>query len=113
MKSSFYQLSQEKFLSMTTAEKELLKESVHSERLRGLVVFVILFLLGIVYSFVTIKGDNIQFLFSMNHEYIHGRPLSFCLMSIFFCAALYEFIFISVLNFFLKRGYGFLNAFDI
>mgnify|MGYP006957775661 FL=1 len=92
---------------MTAAEKEFMKESLKNERLRGLVVFIIFFLLGIVYLFATIKGNNIQYLVSMNSAFIHGRPLSFWLMAVFFCAAFYELFFISVLNFHTKKGLWF------
>ncbi len=112
MKSRIYKRSQEKVLSMTTAEREFLKESLKSELLRGLVVFIIFLLLGILYLFATIKGSNIQFLINMNSAVIHhGHPLSYWLMAVFFCAALYELGFISAFNFFTKKGLWFPQRF--
>ncbi len=108
MKSRIYKRSQEKVRSMTTAEREFLKESLKSERLRGLVVFIIFFLLGFVYLLATIKGNNIQYLISMNSAVIHhGHPLSFWLMAVFFCAALYELGFVSALHFCIRKGLWF------
>ena len=112
MISSLYKRSQKKVLSLTTAEKEFLKESLKNERLRGLVVLIIFFLLGIVYLFATINGKNIQYLVSMNSAAIHhGHPLSFWLMAVFFCATLYELGFVSALNFFIKKGLWFPQRF--
>jgi len=111
MKSRIYKRSQEKVLALSTAEKEFLKESLKNERLRGLVVFSIFFLMGIVYLLATISGGNIQYLISMNSALIHGRPLSFWLMTVFFCAALYELGFVFAFNIFTKKGLWFPQRF--
>ena len=104
MKSMISGMRRNQVLTMTAAENEFLQESLKSERLRGVMVLEMFFVLGLYYFLATMNFVRIEYIANMNSVNIHGYSLSFWIMTVFFGAAIYEFFFISFLSFYNKKG---------